>query len=337
MKLIGYFPGVDFESDSQFGMKTHVRKFIHNVQEKDIETQFIFGNPRRHTLLNLLSDLWNTLRIFLCKPDCLYSREGPNLAPIIISKTNIFVVVEANGKSHTEQSVKEKIYNKIKIEKWKNADLVLCVSPSLQDHLAELGINNTIVIENGFDQDIFSIERKVSKEPKYTIGYVGGLQQHQNIELMLRSFSKIDVDCQFNIVGGNGESIGYYKDIADEMGIKGVNFLGYRDDVCEEINKMDLCFGPFFSNKPSSPLKVYEYLSCGREVYISNTKGLHYMDKYPGVHVSSSRDPEVISNEIQEILKEIETNYEGYKTVTNDRSWNKIVDTTIEKIDERSQ
>ena len=337
MKLVGYFPGVDFNSESQFGMKVHIRKFIDNVKEKNIESEFIFGNPQRHMLINILSEVVNTFKIILMSPDCVYSREGPNLAPIFISKTEILVVVEANGKSHGEQSLKEKLYNKIKIQKWKNADLVICVSPSLENYLKEIGIEKTIVIENGFDQKEFSIKNEVEGGPEYTIGYIGGLQEHQNIELMLESFSKIDTECQLNIVGGNKKSINHYQDIADNQDIENINFMGYQEDVCQEINKMDLCLGPFFLEKPSSPLKVYEYLACGREVYISNESGLHYLEKYPGVHVSNSRDPETISDEIESILENVKTNYQGHESVSDQRSWDNIIETTIREIDERSQ
>jgi glycosyltransferase involved in cell wall biosynthesis len=181
--------------------------------------------------------------------------------------------------------------------------------------------------------EIFNCTHPISSDPPYTIGYVGGLQEHQNIELMLRSFKQVDSEVSFLILGGTKQRQSDLKAFSTDLGIaEEVTFIGRvsHEEVPKYINQMDICFGPFTADRTASPIKVYEYLACGREVITVNDSGLEFLDEYPGVHRITFSSPEQIAEQVEEILNRVETNNVGAEKVQDERSWRTVVDEVVE-------
>lgn len=359
MRFIGYFPGSDFDSDSQYGRLTHVYKLARRIGSRtDVRSTFYFGNPagefadfdvrsvdasgsfatRLKKELGLARALVADIRSS-SEPTVVYCREAPDLAPTIAARvTGAALVVEANS-GHVEEledhdSAFEFYRHRFLRElKWQMADHVIAVSADIAEQLYERGVTDVTVVENGVDVDLFSVRRPVSTEPPYTIGYVGGLQSQQNVEFMFDVVAALETPVRFNVVGGSESEVSRLEAIVADLELEEkVEFFGRvpHEDVPEYINDADLCFGPFKSVRPSSPLKIYEYLACGRTVVVVNDEGLQYFGDYPGVHVFSHGDAADIASKVDDVLADVDTNEVGATYVRENQSWEAIADETVE-------
>ncbi|SNZ06766.1 Glycosyltransferase involved in cell wall bisynthesis [Natronoarchaeum philippinense] len=359
MHLIGYFPGSDFASDSQYGRQVHVYKFIQTALTMDeVTCEFFVGDDGGQfpgdnvrsvmTTGSFPARLYHELRRTLAlvrtiratdETTVLYTRESPHFAPIVAAElTAAKLVVESNGvprnvRENVDSDLQYLTLTGVRRAKWRRADHVIAVSESVADYLRENhGVEAITVVENGVDTDLFDCRTEVASSPPYTICYVGGLQPWQNIELMLQTISRMDIDAELLIVGGDEDRQTYLQSIAADEGISDrVTFVGRvpHEDVPEYINRSDLCFGPFAEERPASPLKMYEYLACGREVALVNDDGLEFLDDYPGVHRFGFDDPDVLAAQIDDVLSAVATNDAGTEKVQRDRSWRAVTETVI--------
>lgn len=359
MYFIGYFPGADFDSESQYGRQVHVYKFIETVLERDdlwsvffVDNhggQFPHGNVRSITttgpfptrLLNELQRSWQLVRTIrnAAEPTVLYTRESPHFAPLIAAElTDAKLVVESNGvprnvRENVDSDVQYVTLTGVRWAKWRRADHVVAVSNSVADYLRTThGVDEMTVVENGVDTDLFNCHEDVADGAPYTLCYVGGLQPWQNIELMLETMTAMDTDVELLVVGGDEDRQTSLRSVASDLGIADrVTFVGRvpHEAVPEYINRADLCFGPFAEDRPASPLKVYEYLGCGREVVLVNETGMEFLDDYPGVHRFGYADAATLAARIDSVLANVETNRAGAEKVRDERSWRAVTETVL--------
>lgn len=354
MNLVGYFPGADFDSDSQFGRQIHVYKFIEAVLERDDISsvffvdndggQFPYGDVRSVSTtgafpIRLYHELRRTLQLVRMvrandEPTVLYTRESPHFAPVVAAElTDATLVVESNGmprnvRENVDSDLQYLTLTGVRRAKWRRADHVIAVSDSVADFLRENhGVRNISVVENGVDVELFNLKKDVTDTPPFTICYVGGLQEHQNIELMLETVAELGTDVELHIVGGSEDRQRALGEYASKLGVGDrIEFVGRvpHEDVPGYINDSVLCFGPFARERPASPLKVYEYLACGREVVLVNDTGLEFLGDYPGVHGLGFGDAETLAAQIDEILSNVKTNREGADSIASEQSWRAV-------------
>lgn len=359
MQLIGYFPGADFDSDSQYGRQVHVYKFIETVLDRDDLTsvflvdddggQFPGGDVRSVAanssfptrLYNELRRSWRLVRMIrnADEPTVLYTRESPHFAPVVAAElTDAKLVVESNGvprnvRNNVDSDFQYVTLTGVRWVKWRRADHVIAVSDSVADFLRENhGVDDVTVVENGVDTDLFDCREVVADGPPYTICYVGGLQPWQNIELMLETIAAMETDVELLVVGGDEDRQDHLRSVAADRGVDDrVTFVGRvpHEDVPEYVNRADLCFGPFARDRPASPLKMYEYLACGREIVLVNDDGLEYLEEYPGVHRLEHDDVDALAERIDRIVRSVETNRQGAKTVRETQSWRAVAEEVV--------
>lgn len=359
MRLIGYFPGADFDSESQFGRQVHVYKFMEAVLDMDDVTSTFFVNshggqfPRENVRtavttgsfpVRLLHELWRSFLLIYAilrtdKPTIIYGRESPHFAPVVAAElTDASLVVEANDvpndvREDADSYLQYLSLTGVRRAKWRRADRVIAVSDGVADYLREThGVEAVTVVENGVDTDLFDCRGDVADGPPYTICYVGGLQPWQNIESMIACVAAMDTDVEFFVVGGESERRAHYEDVAAEYGVTDrVIFVGRvpHEGVPDYINRSDLCFGPFSEDRPASPLKIYEYLGCGREVVLVNSTGLEYLRDYPGVHYLDPADAETLADRVDAVLDEVELNRAGLERIHEERSWQTVAESVV--------
>ncbi len=110
----------------------------------------------------------------------------------------------------------------------------------------------------------------------FIVGFVGHLHPWQGIECIIETLA--DLSHKYKeillVVAGTGRDEAVYIEQASSLGIENhVLFLGglpYKD-ISPVIAACDVCVAPgtskkMFNYEIRSPLKVYEYLSCGRPV-----------------------------------------------------------------------
>lgn len=360
LRVLGYFPGTNLDDESQYGRQIHVYKFVERLAARDdVHSTVFLGEDggqfpdadvrsvrtEGFVLFRLLYELWRTLVLVTLirrtsLPVVVYARESPHFAPVVAcALTDAKLVVESNGiPRNVRDSVDSRLQyytlTYVRVLKWERADRIIAVSEGIAEFLREnYDVPSITVIENGVDADLFACTREVADEPPYTIGYVGGLQPYQRIETMIAVVAELDVDAEFLVVGGQPDRRAAMEAVAADLGIEDdVTFVGRvpHGAVPEYINRADLCFGPFAPDRSASPLKIYEYLACGREVVAVNERGLEFLDDYPGFHRLDDADPSILAGEVDGVLADVETNEAGAEHVREERSWAAVVDEAIE-------
>ncbi|NLP04900.1 glycosyltransferase family 1 protein [Candidatus Fermentibacteria bacterium] len=162
-----------------------------------------------------------------------------------------------------------------------NADLCVFTSPVLEGKYGARTRCHS-VIPNGFDSLLFNTDdaSPPADWPFVTgpvIGFAGTLFKHVDFELLARAaelarerngelllIGKTDPDCTSRV---------------ESVVARGGRQLGHRPHAAlpAYMKRFSLCLAPFVSSKVSasvSPLKVYEYLACGRPVYATGLDSL---------------------------------------------------------------
>ncbi|WP_423998598.1 glycosyltransferase [Haloarcula salina] len=352
MKLVGYFPGIDFTDPDQFGRRIHTKQFIENFPiEEYTEHHFIVGRGLNEEcqgvesigfgtsfLAKIARDIYGLvllLAIWLRSDDSVvvYTRDSPYLSKLIISAfPGTYSVIEVNGLPQTEEKegIVKRLYTAIRTLSRTKADLLITVSGSVKKTLAQDHAGTPIyVVENGVDTDLFEpMDFGSSEDGILKICYVGGLQEWQGIDRMIDVVSRISSDVEFTLIGGSAQRQQEIQEIASQRRMKDeIDVVGRvdHDMVPEYINKSDICFGPFSPSRYASPMKVYEYLSCGKPVLVINDEGLGTLDRYPGVTVlpSTLSDSEVASH-VERIANEMADNTEGRVFIRENHSWEAV-------------
>lgn len=358
MNILGYFPGIDFSANEQFGRKVHLREFMSNIKSNEgVTATFAIGNAPpslfdgdpniielghtnsilRQTTGEFYQAIYFSNVIRQNNIDLIYTRDSPYFAPLLMSVlSDTPLVVEANGVPENEgqnsivSTVRNKSFHTIRAVKRCRAKKIIAVSKSVENYLLSENSGYQIVtVPNGVDINKFDISTPVSPSESYTLCYVGGLQEWQNIEKMIRVLSLIKKDIEFVVVGGTKKRITALTEIAEAEGIEdSVTFVGRvsHDEVPKLINESDICLGPFAKSRKASPLKIYEYLACGREVIVVNDDGLEEMDGLPGVHRFQYESNEVLASKVVDTLIGCSTNTDGRNMVVGQHSWKAVTD-----------
>lgn len=178
----------------------------------------------------------------------------------------------------------------------RKADAVIAVTQGIKDHLIDYGVNeNRIwVIENGANTELFKpikddntlkgIKNRLHiNDNESVVMFVGNLAPWQGVEYLLHAVPSVvgeNSKIKFLIVG-DGVMRKKWESLTERLNIRqNVIFVGrvIHDDIPEYINISDVCVAPFIharnENIGLSPLKIYEYLACGKPVVASNIRGV---------------------------------------------------------------
>ncbi len=159
---------------------------------------------------------------------------------------------------------------------------VSCISQQLADKY-EIPKEKTILAPNGVNTDLF---RPIKSEPReslefdysFILGYVGVLREWVNLEPLFDVLMETN-DVGMIIVGDEGKYREVNKSVRDR-GIKDkVHFSGAvkYSEVPKHISLMDVCTIPFIKNDVTNnavPLKLFEYLACGKQVISTDLLGV---------------------------------------------------------------
>jgi len=124
----------------------------------------------------------------------------------------------------------------------------------------------------GFDEDYFYA------------GFVGSFRSWQGLDTLIKAINIVRKQgyekIRFILVG-NGDPLEQFKEMVKAYGLgKETIFTGRvkYEEVPILINCFDVCLAPFKKERNAkiglSPLKLYEYLACGRPVITSRVEGV---------------------------------------------------------------
>jgi len=291
------------------------------------------------------------------KPDIIYTRQGSFLiVPALLS--NLFFIpyiTEINGTLEEELEAEKNprwlIKIAIGIEKicYSLASRIIATSASLRVYIINkyrLHSKKVLSIDNGVDTNLFKprykkllIKNLKFKINQHYIGYVGGLQHWQGLDYLIKSAKKITKEipnCKFIIVG-DGPEKSKLENLTKKLGLeKNVIFIKSvgHNKVPDYINSFDvsICYlTRFKEGKYGTPFKVYEYLSCGSPVVMSDIKGLSQIFKEVVV-LAKPEDSKDLAEKIIKLIKNPKLREQlgrkGRSFILNGHSWKDVAKKT---------
>jgi glycosyltransferase involved in cell wall biosynthesis len=201
----------------------------------------------------------------------IHSHQGKSLLYSFLYKIffdrKIFLIQHEHGEIFYD-SFLYKFLLKISKEK---INLVLPCSNAVGSKLMEkIGFprDKIKIIYNFVDLDKFKRKTSLSKQSKFTIGFVGRLSKVKGCEYLIKSLSYLEFNFECLIVG-DGELKSDLIQLVEELNLrKKVQFLGYKKDIEKIYPLFDVLVMPSLSE--ASPMVFYEAQAFGVPIIGSN-------------------------------------------------------------------
>jgi glycosyltransferase involved in cell wall biosynthesis len=205
--------------------------------------------------------------------------------------------------------------------------------------------DRVFVIQNGANIDLFKPADQTKCKNKFGfdnndkyVCFVGNLAPWQGLEYLIKASALIikeNVNTKFLIIGDGVLTEALKRMVKDINMEDWFNFIGAvpYEQVPEYINACDVCVAPFIRARNEmiglSPLKIYEYLSCGKPVIASNIEGVgDFLSGTKSGIAVEPENPENLAKGILELLKNDEMAMKmgrnGREIVFKEHSWDSV-------------
>jgi glycosyltransferase involved in cell wall biosynthesis len=171
---------------------------------------------------------------------------------------------------------------------------IICVTEGIKKELSRnYGVKKLIcrVIPNGANTDLFRPMDKIAcrrelglDEDYFYLGFVGSFRSWVGLDTLIKAIRMTKEKGYIRIRGifvGDGETRGHLERFVSQYHLHGeVIFVGIKayEEVAMFMNSFDVCLAPFKKARNLkiglSPLKLYEYLACGKPVIASRLQGI---------------------------------------------------------------
>lgn len=157
-----------------------------------------------------------------------------------------------------------------------NNDLVLSTFKSAK--------GKTVLLKNGYDNNVFYPEKYdkkevlkslgIDKEYKNVVSFVGKLTEIKGVDVLLKAAKIYEDEDTLTLIAGNGELFDNLNNLAKELGLKNVKFLGNQNHqtLRSIYNIADVSTVP--SRSEAFGLVAIEALACGVPVIGTNEGGI---------------------------------------------------------------
>lgn len=254
------------------------------------------------------------------------------------AKTAVFDAVDDWSKHSVyekERGLIAQNYQKIKNE----ADVIFTVSKELKDGLFG-DISKARWMPNGVDIEHFKKQTEripdSMKDLKHPIiGYAGVIQDRFDIDL-IKYLAQKNPDKNFVFVGWMWRGL---KKIIERkfMNFKNIYFLGRKtyDELPDYIYYFDAAIIPHKVNaltKTMNPLKIYEYLACGKPIVSANVSGVEEFKDF----IKIAKNREEFHQYINDVLKcDSDELMLARLEEARKHTWEKRVETMLETLREK--
>lgn len=322
------------------------------------ECNIVQNNGFRKTLNLIYGVLFCLWYVISLDSPVFYVRDDISfLFPMVISKTtSASVVVEVNDIAKEKAAVTDfqsdrPIYDHLKYisdlityESVKFSDYVITVTPKIKNKLvSEYHVPSDRIanINNGANVELFHpIDKNEAKErlelDKNTnyVCFVGSFKAWHGVENIIRSIPIVEngPERPHYLLIGDGPLRERCEQKATDLGVRdSVTFTGAvsYEMVPWYICASDFCLAPFTKERNSeiglSPLKIYEYLACGRATISTAISNLEFLEEEGFGLLIDEPNPKQISDAVfklmncSEIRERAANN--GHQYIEQNHSW----------------
>ncbi len=249
----------------------------------------------------------------------LWSTAGLNAARIL----GIPFVLEVNAPLLLEQQNYRQMVltdeaDKIEARVFAEADLVYAVSDEVRQYCISKGAlpERTMVQENGVDLKTFSASGSKASLPLPdglpVIGFAGSLKPWHGLEDLAQAFHRLHkrgFKCGL-LLAGDGPMRGWIDGFAIGAGLtEFIHVTGWvkHGNIPAYLRRMDVATAPYpkMDNFYFSPLKLFEYMACGRPVVASRIGQItHVIDNGRNGLLSEPGNPDALSDVLENLFSD---------------------------------
>lgn len=296
----------------------------------------------RPLLIYLLLFTVPLLRATRVSPDVIYMRTMHSPLSVLLSRiTRAPLLIEVNGDSYSHYRAQRASAFRLGLIKlidranFRYCDRVIPISKGLQEMLwqrYQVPPEKTVLIESATDPELFrpldgnACRQRLGLDPagRY-VGFVGSFFRHQGIDVLIDAAPNVVrrfPDVRFLLVGDGIMRRAWAETISKRGLSASFVFTGQvpYSEVPLYIGATELCVAPFLADRgDASPLKLFDYLACGRPVVASAIRPLHdLLSRAEGIAPVPPEDPEALAKEIVRLLEDQEA---ARRLGENGRRW----------------
>ena len=234
----------------------------------------------------------------------------------------------------------------------RSADLVVCVSEEVAEEVARRGVSSDriLVTPNGVDVHLFNpdvsgsaVRERYSLGDSFVLGWIGSFHKFHGLDLAIEAAAALQEDLPelTLLLVGDGLDRARIEAQGRRLGLSNVVFTGTVDHsaIPSHIAAMDvsLVLSPNDEAFHYSPLKLREYMACGRPVIVPRIGELRHLisDGEDGLLV----EPGDVSALVSAVLKLYEhpdlrgsMGARAREKMVRDGSWERQVQRTCEAL-----
>lgn len=305
---------------------------------------------RLRTQLSLLGTLHTVTTN--SNPDAIIARHSPTLVvpPLFASIQGITYIVLARGLSH-ERLRFNTILNLIFKLNVRLADDVYTAYEEIKEQATSVRTTaqpEPILFPNAVDPVTFEPADQTTSldeigllewRSAFVVGFVGSLRERHQVSQLIAGAAQSDTNAHLLIVGDGPERAALEQQ-AKRLNIeKNVHFTGAinHDDVPTRISACDVCYGVVDPDRPSNPIKIYEYLSCERPVITSDTAELSFVSELNLGEAVETPTPQLVSEAIDRLAdrsesERAEIGASGREYILEHHTWAQLADSIVETL-----
>ena len=292
--------------------KLEIADHFYNIHPKPLFSSKFLSPPKKSYVVSSIL-LFLTLIETLRKYDVIYARDFHTVIVALLPRLMFRrkLVFEINGLANEEQQLRGHSFgNRIlavlikiaEVTAVKCCNRVVSVTQQISDYLTNnfhCPADKISVIGNGvntqrfhpiYDEISLSSWRKrfgIARDD-LVVAFVGNLAPWQGMNILLESAFQIlshdEQNLKFLIVGEGIQKDSLIRRISDSGYREKFIFTGMLayENIPILINIADICVAPFISRRNQttgvSPIKVFEYMACGKPVICSRIAGLEFVE-----------------------------------------------------------
>jgi len=176
-------------------------------------------------------------------------------------------------------------------------------------------------------------------EDAITIVFAGTLNAWQGVSTLIDAVPQIvEIIPQAHfLIVGEGPLLGDLHKLVEKLNIEAhVTFVGQvpHAKIPWYINLADVCAAPFTENRNSrcgvSPIKIYEYMACGKPILATRIPGLEFLDTARIGRLAKPGDSNSVTKELVEMLRDDEFRHQASlkaaQLATERHSWSAVAE-----------